>query len=106
RGDRAGLKPQMVKNSGCLEGWYELLPLPGARPGATGGFVCGKYATLDPGDKELASAPHTPNMAGPLPYDYGLNLVNGAPLYRRPPLRKERAEYERGLAVGKSKPDD
>ena len=45
-------------------------------------------------------------MAGPLPYDYGLNLVNGAPLYRRPPLRKERAEYERGLAVGKSKKDD
>jgi hypothetical protein len=100
------VKPQIVKKSSCLEGWYELLPLPGAPPGATGGFVCGKYATLDPNDKELANAPHPPNMAGPLPYDYGLNLVNGAPLYRRPPLRKERAEYERGLDVGRSKKDD
>jgi hypothetical protein len=96
KGDRVTVKPQIVKKSSCLEGWYELLP-------PLGGFVCGKYATLDPGDKELASAPHTPNMDGPLPYEYGLNLVNGAPLYRRPPLRKERAEYERGLAVGKTK---
>jgi L,D-transpeptidase catalytic domain len=106
KGDRVAVKPQIVKKSTCLEGWYELLPLPGAPAGTTGGFVCGKYATLDPGDAELASAPHAPNMAGPLPYDYGLNLVNGAPLYRRPPLRKERAEYERGLAVGKTKKDD
>ncbi len=106
KGDKVFVKPQIVKKSSCLEGWYELLPLPGAPPGTTGGFVCGKYATLDANDKELASAPHPPNMAGPLPYDYGLNLVNGAPLYRRPPLRKERAEYERGLAVGKSKTKD
>ena len=106
KGDKAVVKPQIVKKSSCLEGWYELLPPPGSAKGATGGFVCGKYATLDPDDKELANAPHPPNMAGPLPYDYGLNLVNGAPLYRRPPLRKERAEYERGLAVGKTKKDD
>jgi hypothetical protein len=106
RGDKAVVKPQIVKKSSCLEGWYELFPLPGAPKGSTGGFVCGKYATLDPNDKELATAPHAPNMAGPLPYDYGLNLVNGAPLYRRPPLRRERAEYERGLAVGKTKKND
>jgi hypothetical protein len=102
KGDKAQVKPQVVKKSSCLEGWYELLPLPGSPPGATGGFVCGKYATLDPDDKDLAAAPHPPNMDGPLPYDYGLNLVNGAPLYRRPPLRKERAEYERGLEVGRA----
>jgi hypothetical protein len=95
KGDHVLVKPQIVKKSSCLEGWYELAP-------PAEGFVCGKYATLDANDKELASAPHTPNMAGPLPYDYGLNLVNGAPLYRRPPLRRERAEYERGLAVGKA----
>ena len=80
KGDKAQVKPQVVKKSSCLEGWYELLPLPGSPPGATGGFVCGKYATLDPDDKDLAAAPHPPNMDGPLPYDYGLNLVNGAPL--------------------------
>jgi hypothetical protein len=99
KGDRVAVKPQVVKKQSCLEGWYELLP-------PAGGFVCGKYATLDASDKELANAPHSPNMDGPLPYDYGLNLVNGAPLYRRPPLRKERAEYERGLAVGKTKKGD
>ncbi|HEY2513933.1 MAG TPA: L,D-transpeptidase, partial [Polyangiaceae bacterium] len=99
KGDKVVVKPQMVKKSSCLEGWYEIAEPPG-------GFVCGKYATMDPSDKELANAPHTPNMDGPLPYDYGLNLVNGAPLYRRPPLRKERAEYERGLAVGKTKKID
>ena len=102
KGDTAAVKPQLVKKSSCLEGWYELLPPSGSAPGATGGFVCGKDATLDPDDKDLATAPHAPNLAGPLPYDYGLNLVDGAPLYRRPPLRRERKQYERGLAVGRA----
>ncbi|HEX3772673.1 MAG TPA: L,D-transpeptidase [Polyangiaceae bacterium] len=99
KGDVVPVKPTMLKKSNCPEGWYELLPLPGSSA-TTGGFVCGKDATLDPNDKDLASAPHPPNMAGPLPYEYGLNLVDGAPLYRRPPLRRERRELERGLAVG------
>ena len=103
KGDTVAAKPEPVKNSACPEGWYELLPAPGAPPGTTGGFVCGKYATLDANDKELASAPHAPNMEGPLPYDYGLNLVNGAPLYQRMPLRSERRKYEQGLAVGRAK---
>jgi hypothetical protein len=102
KGDAVAVKPQLVKKSSCPEGWYELLPVPGSPPGTSGGFVCGKYATLDPEDKDLATAPHPPNMAGPLPYDYGLNLVNGAPQYRRPPLRRERKEYEHGLAVGRA----
>jgi hypothetical protein len=102
KGDTAAVKPQLVKKSNCLEGWYELLAPPGTPPGTTGGFVCGKDGTLDPDDKELAAAPHAPNMAGPLPYDYGLNLVDGAPLYRRPPLRRERKQYEDGLAVGRA----
>ncbi len=102
KGDTAAVKPQLLKKSSCLEGWYELLPAPGAPPGTTGGFVCGKDATVDPEDKELATAPRRPNMAGPLPYDYGLNLVDGAPLYRRPPLRRERRQYENRLAVGRA----
>jgi hypothetical protein len=102
KGDTVAVEPQLVKKSSCLEGWYELLAVPGNPPGTGGGFVCGKDATLDPDDKELASAPHAPNMAGPLPYEYGLNLVNGAPVYRRPPLRRERKQYERGLAVGRA----
>jgi L,D-transpeptidase-like protein len=102
KGDAVAVKPQLVKKSSCLEGWYELLPPPGSPPGNTGGFVCGKDATLDPDDKQLATAPHAPNTAGPLPYDYGLNLVEGSPLYRRPPLRRERKQYEHGLAVGRA----
>jgi hypothetical protein len=102
KGDTVAVGPQLVKKSSCLEGWYELAPLPGNPSGTGGGFVCGKDATLDPEDKDLATAPHPPNMAGPLPYDYGLNLVNGAPVYRRPPLRRERKQYERGLAVGRA----
>ena len=102
KGDTVGVKPQVLKKSNCVQGWYELLPPLGSPPGTSGGFVCGKDATLDPDDRELTTAPHPPNMAGPLPYDYGLNLVDGAPLYRRPPLRRERREYERGLAVGRA----
>jgi hypothetical protein len=97
KGDTVAVKSELLKKSSCVEGWYELL---------TGGFVCGKYATLDASDKELASAPRPPNMGGPLPYDYGLNLVNGAPIYRRIPLRRERKERERGLAVGRAPPPE
>jgi hypothetical protein len=102
KGDAVAVKPQLVKKSSCLEGWYELLPPPSSPLGSTGGFVCGKDVTLDPDDKQLATAPHAPNMAGPLPYDYGLNLVDGSPLYRRPPLRRERKQYELGLEVGRA----
>jgi len=102
QGDTVAVKPQLQKKANCPEGWYELFPPPGAPVGSTGGFVCGKQATIDAGDKELAVAPHAPNMAGPLPYDYGLNLVNGAPLYRRPPRPFERRKYEQGLAVGRT----
>jgi hypothetical protein len=102
KGDTVAVKPQMLRKPSCPEGWYELRAPPGSPAGSTGGFVCGKHVTLDPDDKELASAPRAPNMTGPLPYDYGLNLVDGAPLYRRPPLRRERKQYESGLAVGRA----
>jgi len=94
KGARVAVKPSMIKKSSCAEGWYELI---------AGGFVCGKFATLDPDNKELANAPHPPLEDGPLPYQYGLNLTNGTPLYRRAPLRKERAEVEKALAIGKTK---
>ncbi len=102
KGDTVAVRAQLQKKANCPEGWYELLPLPGSPAGTTGGFVCGKQATLDAGDKDLATASHPPNMDGPLPYDYGLNLVNGAPLYRRVPRPWERSKYERGLAVGRT----
>lgn len=94
RGTIIGVKPKVIKKKNCSEGWYELV---------TGGYVCGKYLTTDLDAKELETAPHPPYMDRPLPYDYGLNLTNGAPLYRRRPLKKERKELEKGLQVGKTK---
>lgn len=94
RGAVVAVKPKVIKKGNCPEGWYEI---------ATGGFVCGKFVTTDLKSKDLETAPHPPLAEGPLPYEYGLNLTNGAPLYRRRPLKKERKDLEKGLAVGKSK---
>jgi signal peptidase I len=93
KGDVVEAKAAVVKRSNCPEGWYELLE---------GGYICGKYATTDMNAKELADAPHPPFTDGPLPYEYGLNLTTGTPLYRRKVTRAERNQYERSLAVGKT----
>ena len=78
-----------TKKKNCPEGWYEL---------AEGGFVCGQFVTDDPNHPELANGKglHPPLTDGPLPYKYGLNLTNGAPLYRRVPTKKERARDREG----------
>jgi hypothetical protein len=93
KGDVVEAKAQLIQRSSCAEGWYELV---------LGGYLCGKYATQDANAKELADAPHPPFDDRPLPYDYGLNLTTGTPLYRRKVTRLERAQYERALAVGKT----
>src|ERR1022692_971159 len=93
KGDVVEAKAQRVQRSSCAEGWFELLE---------GGYVCAKLATTDLNAKELADAPHPPYADRPLPYDYGLNLTTGTPLYRRKVTRNERAQYERALAVGKT----
>jgi hypothetical protein len=97
RGSIVTVKSKVTKKGNCPEGWYEL---------TTGGFVCGKFVTTDLKSKDLETAPHPPFTDRPLPYDYGLNLTNGAPLYRRRPLKKERNGLEKGLAIGKTKRND
>jgi hypothetical protein len=97
KGQQVPVKASLAKAGGCAEGWFEL---------ANGGFVCGRFATVDLNSKELQSAPHTPYADRPLPYDYGLNLTNGTPMYRRPPLRRERATYEKGLFVAGKTDED
>lgn len=99
KGSHGAIKAGPIAKANCPEGgWYEL---------EAGGFVCGKYATLDPAHKELRFAPHDPWLDKPLPYDYGLNLTPGTPLYRRVPLKRERKEHEKTLAIGKgAKPSD
>jgi hypothetical protein len=93
KGAIVDVKPALLKKANCPEGWFQLVG---------GGFLCGKFATLDLNHKDLATAPHPPLAEGPLPYEYGLNLTNGTPLYRRPPHKRERKQFEAGLAVGKS----
>jgi hypothetical protein len=93
KGQVVEAKASIIKKANCPEGWFEL---------TTGGFVCGKTATMDLSAKALADAPHAPFTDQPLPYDYGLNLTNGAPAYRRYPTRVERKQYEANLAVGKA----
>jgi hypothetical protein len=92
KGQVVEAKPSVIKKPNCPEGWYELV---------AGGFVCGKNVTMDLSSKELADSPHAPFTDQPLPYDYGLNLTNGAPAYRRYPTRVERRQYEANLVVGK-----
>ncbi len=77
--------PEAHPNDACPEGWYELL---------SGGFVCAKYATLDASHPRVKLAPHAPYLDQALPYQYGYNLTNGAPLYKQVPSYVERLRFE------------
>jgi hypothetical protein len=77
--------PQAHVTDNCKEGWYELV---------SGGFICGRYATLDLNHPRVKTGPHTPFMDQPLPYQYAYNVANGTPLYRTVPSQKDRAQYE------------
>jgi len=94
RGAKVPVLPQPHVNDACKEGWYELV---------YGGFVCGKYATLDMNHPKLQTAPHAPFLDQPLPYQYAYNIAHGTPLYRTVPSTKERLAYEPWL-VHKPKP--
>lgn len=96
-GERAPVLPEPHKKANCPEGWYELL---------AGGFVCGKYATLDL-DHPRFRLVKPPDLVGPLPYTYGINMSNGTPLYRQVPSREERLKLEPWLVhPRKAKTDD
>ena len=54
-GEKAPVIPEPHKKANCPEGWYELL---------AGGFVCGKYATLDL-DHPRFKLVKAPDLGGP-----------------------------------------
>lgn len=83
-GEKAPAVPGEQKKANCPEGWYTLL---------AGGFVCGKYATEELDHPKVKTAP-PPDLEGPLPYAYGVNLFNGTPLYRQLPSRAQRRRLE------------
>jgi lipoprotein-anchoring transpeptidase ErfK/SrfK len=96
-GEKTPVVAEAHKKPNCPEGWYELV---------AGGFVCGKYASLDldhPKIKEVKP----PDLDGAVPYTYGINLANGTPLYRHVPSREERTKLEPWLSrPRKAKTDD
>jgi L,D-transpeptidase catalytic domain len=93
-GEKIPVIPEPHKKSNCPDGWYELL---------TGGFVCGRYATLDLDHPRFKLA-KPPDLDAPLPYTYGVNLWNGTPLYRTLPSRQERLKLEPWLVAKPKKP--
>jgi L,D-transpeptidase catalytic domain len=88
-GEKVAVIPEPHKRPNCPDGWYELV---------SGGFVCGKYATLDLEHPRFKLA-KGPDLDGPLPYVYGVNVANGTPLYRAVPSRQERIKLEPWLVA-------
>jgi hypothetical protein len=84
-GGTVAVMPEAHVKQNCPEGWYELVD---------GGFVCGRYATLDMNHPKLRTAAHAPFLDQPLPYQYGYNITNGTPLYKSVPSREERVKLE------------
>ena len=89
QGQKVPVLPEPHPKSNCKDGWYELVQ---------GGFVCGRYATLDLNHPKIRLAPHPPDLTAPLPYQYGYNVANGTPLYRTVPSKDERMKLEPWLA--------
>ena len=85
QGGRVAVVPEAHPKQNCPEGWYELVD---------GGFVCGRYATLDMNHPKLRLAAHPPFLDQPLPYQYGYNITNGTPLYKSIPSKEERVKLE------------
>jgi L,D-transpeptidase catalytic domain len=84
-GTKVAIFPEAHPKPNCPEGWYELVQ---------GGFVCTRFATLDPNHPKVRNAPHPPDLSGPLPYDYGINLRNGTPMYKKLPSWAQRKRFE------------
>jgi len=85
QGGKVAVVPEAHPKQNCPEGWYELID---------GGFVCGRYATLDMNHPRLRLAAHPPYLDQALPYQYGYNITNGTPLYKSVPSREERVKLE------------
>jgi hypothetical protein len=86
-----------TRNDDCKEGWYEL---------ATGGYVCGKVATIDLTSPRVKLAPKQPDRDAGMPYKYGINTADGTPLYRRVLNADDRRKYETHVATQEEAKDE
>ena len=93
-GGKVPVDPTPIKNDKCSKGWYHLVD---------GGYVCGKYATLDVNSPQVRLGVTVPNVDDILPYKYAYNTAHGTPLYRSMPARDEMMRYEPYLGEKKKK---
>lgn len=82
-----------IKNEDCKDGWYELV---------SGGYVCGKAATIDLTNPRVKLAPKQPDLDAGMPYRYGINVSDGTAVYRRVLNAEDRRRYEPHLAAAKA----
>lgn len=75
-----------IKNEDCKDGWYELVE--------SGGYICGKVATIDLTNPRVKLAPKQPDRDAGMPYRYGVNVADGTPLYRRVLGAEDRRKFE------------
>ena len=79
-GGKAPVDPTPIKAANCEAGWYHLLG---------GGYVCGKFVTLDLNNPQVRLGTTPPNLDDVLPYRYAWNTTMGTPLYKSVPSRED-----------------
>jgi lipoprotein-anchoring transpeptidase ErfK/SrfK len=94
RGGKAPVTDKPIKTESCSQGFYPLVD---------GGYVCGKYATVDLNDERWKAGVKAPDLEGLLPYRYAYNNEHGTPLYIQVPPRDEMLRYEPYLLESKKK---
>jgi lipoprotein-anchoring transpeptidase ErfK/SrfK len=84
-GGKAPVDPTPIRSANCEAGWYRLLG---------GGYVCGKFVTLDLNNPQVRLGTTAPNLDDVLPYRYAWNTTMGTPLYKSVPSREDMMQYE------------
>jgi lipoprotein-anchoring transpeptidase ErfK/SrfK len=89
QGAKVPAEPTPVKKENCKAGWYKL---------DQGGYVCGKYATLDLDHARVKLGVRQPDLQAVAPYKYAYNRFHGTPLYKTLPTKEEMLKVEPHLA--------
>jgi lipoprotein-anchoring transpeptidase ErfK/SrfK len=85
RGAKVAALDKPIHTDACKQGFYPL---------AEGGYVCGKYATLDADDSRVKLGVKAPDLDGAMPYKYAYNTAHGTPLYAQVPSKDDMLKYE------------
>jgi hypothetical protein len=94
RGAKVAVQDKPIKTRKCRQGFYPLVD---------GGYVCGKYATLNTEDPRVRMGVKPPDIEAALPYRYAYNRAHGTPLYLSVPSRDDMHQYEPYLLEKKKK---